>query len=591
MNGGLPEGSPAEGETDGYVLGFNGRSLLVTPNPADGSYVFAMPETEVAVSAVRKAHPWTGSGTAADPYVITTTEGLDLLATLVNVGNDFSNTYFRLGADIAYPTTTAWDSDAPYVSNYTPIGISITNGEYRQFSGTFDGAGHTVSGIRIFRNSQCEPDELLGFFVFLNGNSTVSNITLTNTRITAVYSTGTWVHSIGGIAGMSDGTTISNCHVKEDVVFHSFYNDYYYGSGGILGCVNNTDSGYDVTISHCTSAAKFTVSDEIQNSGTYIGGITGGGATLLSHNLVVGTTLGTTGKGAISFEKSGTFDHNYYGDCIANGTATTSGIGTKDGDVTAKDGAVPATILYDNGTKADDNAAAIAAVSSTANVALYGRTLYKDGTWNTLCLPFGVSNFTGTPLEGATVMELDATETYDTDKKTGFDAATGTLHLYFKTATAIEAGRPYIVKWTKPDGYDLAPYEHDIYSPVFAGVTVSAADPTEVSFSGGKFVGSYAPVALTTSDDLLIGSGNTLHQPAAAGAQLNAFRAYLKIPVSIGLEQLTDIVLGKAEATDDYDVNGDKQFNILDITTLIDYLTGHGLVQQVVSNVELGLGD
>ena len=36
--------------------------------------------------------------------------------------------------------------------------------------------------------------------------------------------------------------------------------------------------------------------------------------------------------------------------------------------------------------------------------------------------------------------------------------------------------------------------------------------------------------------------------------------------------------------------NGDKQTDILDITALIDYLTGHGLVKRVVSNVDLGLG-
>ena len=86
------------------------------------------------------------------------------------------------------------------------------------------------------------------------------------------------------------------------------------------------------------------------------------------------------------------------------------------------------------------NATTISKLNGFRNldITLAGRTLYKDGDWNTLCLPFAVSNFTGTPLEGATVMELDG----DKSNLTG-----GTLTLNFTDATSIEAGKPYIVKW------------------------------------------------------------------------------------------------------------------------------------------------
>ena len=97
----------------------------------------------------------------------------------------------------------------------------------------------------------------------------------------------------------------------------------------------------------------------------------------------------------------------------------------------------------------DDNTTAIAdaAVSGKAyNVILSGRTLYKDGYWNTLCLPFAVGDataaaghhFDGTPLVDATVMELVGT----TSNLNG-----NTLTLNFSEATSIEAGKPYIVKW------------------------------------------------------------------------------------------------------------------------------------------------
>ena len=54
---------------------------------------------------------------------------------------------------------------------------------------------------------------------------------------------------------------------------------------------------------------------------------------------------------------------------------------------------------------------------------LVDRTFRKDGTWQTLCLPFAVDDFAGTPLEGAWVMALGNSEAC----KTGFNAATGTL--------------------------------------------------------------------------------------------------------------------------------------------------------------------
>ena len=90
----------------------------------------------------------------------------------------------------------------------------------------------------------------------------------------------------------------------------------------------------------------------------------------------------------------------------------------------------------DNTTVIDDNDGFI------SNVTLQGRTLYKDGDWNTLCLPFDVTDFTGTPLEGATVKELLTTSNLDN---------TGKLTLNFSDdLTAIDAGKPYIVKWV-PD--------------------------------------------------------------------------------------------------------------------------------------------
>ena len=173
----------------------------------------------------------------------------------------------------------------------------------------------------------------------------------------------------------------------------------------------------------------------------------------------------------------------------------------------------------------------------TCDIALTGRTLYKDGNWNTLCLPFPLSEeqITTTDLAGATIMELDATGTYADDKgdhQTGFDAASGTLYLYFKTATSIEAGKPYIVKWTS--GSDIA-------NPVFPGVTVTGtpAGTVEAKNSGlntVQFIGTYSPTPLTPNDksNLFLGTGNTLYYPNGANNadgnyDVNACRAYFHV--------------------------------------------------------------
>ncbi len=92
-------------------------------------------------------------------------------------------------------------------------------------------------------------------------------------------------------------------------------------------------------------------------------------------------------------------------------------------------------VLADNA----DNTAVIsdaASLGEPCNIRLGGRTLYRDGDWNTLTVPFAVSSFDGTPLEGATVKTLSSTA-----------FSNGTLTLNFEDATEIEAGKPYIVKW------------------------------------------------------------------------------------------------------------------------------------------------
>ena len=155
------------------------------------------------------------------------------------------------------------------------------------------------------------------------------------------------------------------------------------------------------------------------------------------------------------------------------------------------------------------------------NVTLSGRTLKKDGNWNTLCLPFNVNDFSGTPLAGATVKMLQAT---------AFDKENGTLTITFNSGSEdkIMAGHPYIVKWDSGD---------NIADPVFNGVTISnslhsVTTTTQGAPEGTKvtFTGSFSPVRIDKEDRtmLYLGAASTLYYPNAA-MTINACRSYFQL--------------------------------------------------------------
>ena len=160
-----------------------------------------------------------------------------------------------------------------------------------------------------------------------------------------------------------------------------------------------------------------------------------------------------------------------------------------------------------------------------SEVTLSGRTLYKDGKWNTLCLPF---NFSAEQIAahkdfaGAKLMELN------TDGKNGFDATDGTLYLAFKEATAINAGVPYLVKWDAAGA--------DFTSPVFFGVTINATATTTVSnadtgLAEVQMVGCYSPVSVDANDKsiLFLGDNNTLYY-STENRNIRSCRAYFSVP-------------------------------------------------------------
>ena len=219
---------------------------------------------------------------------------------------------------------------------------------------------------------------------------------------------------------------------------------------------------------------------------------------------------------------------------VADGKALTDGTNIYSGTLTAS--AINGKMLriclvLANNT---DNDAIISNLNDeTIAVMLQGRTLYKDGKWNTLCLPFALSAeqiAAQTDFSGATLMELD------TDGKNGFDTTDGTLYLTFKKATEIAAGVPYLVKWEKATDYEGNEANYDISNPVFEGVTVSstaaqAVESTTAGLESVQMVGCYSPVSVTADDKsiLFLGDANTLYY-STTDRQIRSCRAYFSVP-------------------------------------------------------------
>ena len=159
------------------------------------------------------------------------------------------------------------------------------------------------------------------------------------------------------------------------------------------------------------------------------------------------------------------------------------------------------------------------------NVTLSGRTLYKDGYWNTLVLPFDVT-IASSPLDGDNVV---AKVLNDESSK----LVNGTLTLNFSDAPAtIPAGTPFIIKWDKSD---------DLLNPVFTGVTIDNTN-RDVNFTdgSGSFKGTYAPLEITDANRskvLLLSGGNKLgyaktDRTIANKKALGTCRAYFYFPDS-----------------------------------------------------------
>ena len=232
---------------------------------------------------------------------------------------------------------------------------------------------------------------------------------------------------------------------------------------------------------------------------------------------------------------------------IASGQTLTDGTNTYTGSNINVDDLNGET-LFGVDVLYDDKRNDIASLNGKhTNVLLSGRTLYDDGYWNTLCLPFDLK-LSGSVLDGDNVELMTLGDA---------SFSNGTLTLDFVDADEIKAGVPYIIRW---NGY------YHIVNPVFKNVTIENASLDENAFTNDviSFKGIYSPTVFVgeNKDVLYLGDDSRLYYPSS-DVTINAFRAYFELqggltagePVSTDGQEIKSFVLNFGEETGIQEIN------------------------------------
>lgn len=241
-----------------------------------------------------------GTGTQADPYLISNGEELAYLSAQVASGNAFAGKHVTLAANL----------DMGNVA-FTPIGSDA-----RRFAGSFDGAYHTIDNLLVSQTT-----DYAGLFGCLDTGAAVRRLTVRGSISGRGY--------VGGIAGQADSATIEACANYATVTGTSR------NVGGIVGRLNGKSAARSTvlrcanfgTISNGTNnfsagivgTAYYTTLSECYNVGSATGNRVGG---ILGQTDSNTTVTSCYNAGAITLAAAG--NYNYAGSLIGQNGGSVS---------------------------------------------------------------------------------------------------------------------------------------------------------------------------------------------------------------------------------------------------------------------------
>ena len=475
----------------------NGDELV----SSEGNYSFTFdPATTEAyeIKVTAGTYSVNGSGTEAEPYRIASQEDWNHFVSYLNNGaasNDFSGAHFKLTAD-----------------NNITVNQRMGNASH-PFCGIFDGDGKTLTlafgDSEDYLNQECAP------FYSLK-NATIKNLVVSGN----IYSSAQ--HNAGIAVTATGNNYIQNC--VSNVSIHSNRSGDC-TNGGFISLLNTNK--VHVYFDGCAFTGEL-LGANTSNWGGFVGWREyGGWTTCFAHfkdclfaptNVSIATPDGSNSRTFCRYSNSAGV---YYTKCYyteplqgadggkqAYGTTTApANIGAEgteynvSGITTYGNGLLyggryytDCIGFYDNASNTDlVNDLGTTYEGKQVNVTLTGRTLYRDGDWNTLCLPFDVT-LAGSPLKGAEARTLSSAS---------FNAGTLTLN-FGEPVTTLNAGTPYIIKWNKTDLADLTISSKDDWDAFadavnngnnYSGKTVLLTNDidveTMVGTNGNRFKGTF----------------------------------------------------------------------------------------------------
>ena len=340
---------------------------------------------------------WDGEGTKAFPYEINELSDLCGLSEMVAAGEDFSGKYFVLTGDIDLGNLTAnngnWNPIGWY-QNRKDIGKAVTN----KFAGNFDGAGYSITGMRIVNVKDTLNN--VGLFGAVEGGSiknltvegeissagdnvgilagsvsedtNIYNVKVENSSISSEGDAGGLVGEVTGKKNAKSGTvTFENC-IADGIIINSRADGGYVG--GIAGNVQNAN------IVDCEVRTYDGNSDRIQGSG-YIGGIAGRMRGSNLFNVYVDGTIGGSGAQAVGgivgkYESGDLILARFAGTISRTNQGTASREGTFVGTRDAKD-------KFTYGVNKNDNIAYLFTDTAAKAKNVFGSSIDKDNSFTT----------------------------------------------------------------------------------------------------------------------------------------------------------------------------------------------------------------
>lgn len=187
------------------------------------------------------------------------------------------------------------------------------------------------------------------------------------------------------------------------------------------------------------------------------------------------------------------------------------------------------------------------AAASTKDYALMKRTLYKDGYFNTICLPFDVSSIAASPLAGAEIFTFEGGNVVVTGAGTELQ-----LQLSPLTGDQLTKGVPYMIRWTSGDDLSFLKFDNIDWG---TGSDAGQTGDAKVTFRGFY---PMTHIEVLNHYNLFLGADDVLYWPIADSTSMRGFRAYWLVdpgqpspapihrgmPASLHIRQKTGITTG-----------------------------------------------